>query len=383
MKDLYILSLHLAYGGLQKAVAEFANLMAERYRVHILSFYDMPSGPAYPIDSRVQIRYLYNDIPNREEFKAALHAKRPFSVLKEGIRASKTLVAKRTEMIRAIKGVTSGIIVSTRDEYAVLLSRYGHKDVIKIAQLHQDYAYEKQMARHFAHDYGNIDLFTLLSPKMAEEAKEIMKNNRHTRVAYVPNFIMEIPPEAEPAEKRKEVIAVGRLHPVKGFDRLVRSFAALHAEFPEWTLRIVGDGEAYQTIQNAVHDCKAEEYVVLAGKYSQEQITDAMAKASVYALSSYSEGFPYVLLEAMAGSLPIAAYNTRGGLEMLVKHRENGFLVQTEEEFREALAMLMRDDELRETMGRESRGLLQSFTGKAVAETWFQLIEELEHERKV
>ena len=201
MKDVYILSLHLAYGGLQRAVCEFANMMAEHYQVHILSFYDMPSGPAYPIDSRVQIRYLYNDIPNREEFKAALKGKRPFSVLKEGIRATRTLIAKRTGIIHAVKSISSGIIMSTRDEYAVLLSRYGKKNVVKIAQLHQDFAYEKQLPRHFAHDYENIDLFTLLSPKLAREAKEIMKENRHTKVVYVPNFMMEVPPEANLAEK--------------------------------------------------------------------------------------------------------------------------------------------------------------------------------------
>ena len=383
MKDLYILSLHLAYGGLQRAVCEFANLMAEHYQVHILSFYDMPSGPAYPIDSRVSIRYLYNDIPNREEFKAALKEKRPLSALIEGIRATRTLIAKRTGIIRAVKGISSGIIVSTRDEYAVLLSRYGKKNVVKIAQLHQDFAYEKQMPRHFAHDYENIDLFTLLSPKLAREAKEIMKENRHTKVVYVPNFMMEVPPEASLTEKKKEVIAVGRLHPVKGFDRMIESFASLHAAFPDWTLRIVGDGEEYPKLEKTVRDCKAEEYVILAGKYATEEITAAMAEASVYAMSSYSEGFPYVLLEAMAGSLPIVAYDTRGGLDMLVKQGENGYLVQTKEAFEKSLAALMRDTELREKMALKSRSLVQQFTGEAVAETWYQLIEEQCHDKEV
>ena len=188
MKDLYILSLHLAYGGLQKAVAEFANLMADHYMVHILSFYNMPLGPAYPIDSRVQIHYLYDDIPNREEFHAALAGRNLPGVLREGLRATKTLLAKRQLIIQAIKNISSGIIVSTRDEYAVLLSRFGKKNIVKIAQFHEDHAYKKDLVRHFSHDYGNIDLFVLLSPKMAEEVREIMKDNRHTRVVYIPNF---------------------------------------------------------------------------------------------------------------------------------------------------------------------------------------------------
>jgi glycosyltransferase involved in cell wall biosynthesis len=382
VKDLYILSLHLAYGGLQKAVAEFANLMAEHYQVHILSFYDMPLGPAYPIDSRVQIHYLYDDVPNREEFREALAGRKLPSVIREGLRATRTLLAKRLRIIQAIRNISSGIIVGTRDEYAVMLSRYGRKNVIKIAQFHEDHAYKKNLVRHFANDYGNIDLFVLLSPKMVKEVKEIMKENHHTRVVYIPNFIREIPAEAPPEKKQRIVIAAGRLHPVKGFDRLIESFAALHSSFPEWSLKIVGDGEEYQTLQDRIAACGAEEYVVLAGRYTAEEIEAAMAEASVYALSSYSEGFPFVLMEAMAGSLPIVAYETRGGLGMMVKDGETGFLVDSKEQFEEKLALLMRDDELRAAMGRASRAELQAFTVEAVGGQWVELIEELCHDKE-
>ena len=377
LKDLYILSLHLAYGGLQKAVAEFANLMAEHYQVHILSFYNMPLGPAYPIDSRVQIQYLYDDIPNREEFREALAGRKLPAVLREGLRAAKTLIAKRLCIIQAIRSISSGIIVGTRDEHAVMLSRYGRKNVVKIAQFHEDHGYKKDLVRHFTHDYGNIDLFVLLSPKMVEEVKEIMKENHHTRVVYIPNFIRDIPAEASQEKKKKVVIAAGRLHPVKGFDRLIESFAALHPSFPEWSLKIVGDGEEYHSLQEKIAACGAEEYIMLAGRYTAEEIEAAMAEASVYALSSHSEGFPFVLMEAMAGSLPIVAYETRGGLGMMVKDGETGFLVHNREQFEEKLALLIRDGELRTAMGRASRTALQAFTAETVGGQWVELIEEL------
>ena len=382
MKDLYILSLHLAYGGLQKAVAEFANLMADHYQVHILSFYDMPLGPAYPIDSRVQIQYLYDDVPNREEFREALAGRKLPTVLREGLRATRTLLAKRLRIIQAIRNISSGIIVGTRDEHAVMLSRYGRKNVVKIAQFHEDHAFKKDLVRHFSHDYGNIDLFVLLSPKMAEEVKEIMKDNHHTRVVYIPNFIRDIPEEAPPEKKKKTVIAAGRLHPVKGFDRLIESFAELHPSFPDWSLKIVGDGEEYQSLQEKITACGAGEYVALAGRYSAEEIETAMAEASVYALSSHSEGFPFVLMEAMAGSLPIVAYETRGGLGMMVKDGETGFLVQTREQFEDKLALLMRNDEMRAAMGRASREKLQAFTAEAVGGQWVEQIEELCHDKE-
>ena len=87
MKSLHIFALHLAYGGVEKAVSEFSNIMAEKYDVTIHSVYKMPDSPAYPIDSRVHIRYLLDDIPNRKEFKAAVAEKNLPGVIKEGFRA--------------------------------------------------------------------------------------------------------------------------------------------------------------------------------------------------------------------------------------------------------------------------------------------------------
>ena len=69
----------------------------------------MPLGPAYPIDSRVQIHYLYDDVPNREEFREALAGRKLPSVIREGLRATRTLLAKRLRIIQAIRNISSGI----------------------------------------------------------------------------------------------------------------------------------------------------------------------------------------------------------------------------------------------------------------------------------
>ncbi len=383
MRKVTILALHLAYGGVEKAVCEFANLMAERYDVEILSVYDMPNAPAYPIDSRVKITYLLKDIPNREEWKEALHARNIPSLLKESVRAAAILVQKRTSVIRAVRNIPSGVVVAMRDEHAVLLSRYGQAGVMKIAQLHQDHAYEKKLVRHFQHDYGGIDVFTLLSPKMEQEVQELMQGNKHTRVLYVPNFMETIPPEADPRNRDRTVLSVGRLHPVKGYDRLIRLFAKIHEQFPAWKLVIVGSGEEQGRLEKCISEFALEGCVTLAGRYSAPEVQQAMTKAAVFAMSSYSEGFPFVLLEAMSCSLPIVAFDTRGGLNMLVHDGENGRLVGQEEDFCEALACLMRDDALREKMAGSSRALSLAFSREAVGKIWFDLIEEhFQHERE-
>lgn len=378
MKSLHIFALHLAYCGVEKAVSEFSGIMADRYDVTIHSVYRMPDSPAYPIDSRVKIEYLLDDIPNRQEFKAAVAAGNLSAVLKEGFRAVRILHGKRSSLIRAIRSIQDGIIVTTRDEHNILLSRYGRPGVKKVAQFHEDHDYRSHLVRHFKHNYGNIDLFVLLSPKMVREVQEmIQRTNRHTRVAYVPNFMKNTPPEVPYDGREKTVLAVGRLAWVKGFDRLIELFARLHPNFPEWKLKIIGGGELYDSLQEKIASCSASSFITLTGKLPPAQVITEMQKASLFALSSYTESFPFVLLEAMSCSLPIAAFNTRGGLDMIVHSGENGYLSENADAFLSSLSALMDDASLRARMAAKSRELSAQYTAGAVEETWYRLIEDL------
>ena len=83
MKKVRIIALHLAFGGIEKAICSMANLFAEHYEVEILSVYQMPDSPAFPLDERVKLRWLLDDIPNREEWKAALSARSLSGVARE------------------------------------------------------------------------------------------------------------------------------------------------------------------------------------------------------------------------------------------------------------------------------------------------------------
>ena len=77
MKKVYIFALHLAFGGIEKAIISMANIFCEKYDVEIISVYNMPDSPAFGLDDRVKVRYLLKDVPNREEWKAAIARKNP------------------------------------------------------------------------------------------------------------------------------------------------------------------------------------------------------------------------------------------------------------------------------------------------------------------
>ena len=127
MKTIHILALHLAYGGVEKAIISMANLFVEKYDVEIICVYNMPGSPAFPLDSRVKVRYLLDENPNREEWKDAVRRKDPVAFIRESIKSVRVLAGKKLAVIDTIKSIHDGILITTRHEDNLVLSNTGTK----------------------------------------------------------------------------------------------------------------------------------------------------------------------------------------------------------------------------------------------------------------
>ena len=379
MKKVHIIALHLAFGGIEKAICSMANLFAERCEVEIVSVYKMPDAPAFSLDERVKIRYLLSDTPNREEWKAAFIQHSFPGVVKESLRAVKILRDKKRAVIETIQGIDNGVLITTRPEDNVLLSRYGRPGVLKIAQLHQDHRFDPKLVKSFQRDYGGVDVFVLLTPGLRDEVREMLRgHNDHTDVVYIPNFLEHYPDNTEKYTRDKTVLAVGRLHEVKRFDLLVRMFAGLHGQFPDWRLRIVGEGEDRGKLEALIRELHAEDYVNLTGRKDAVGVEEEMLRASIFAMTSRSEGFPFVLLEAESCGLPLIAFDVRVGPGFVVENGVNGFLIAEGDQtgYCEKLAEFMDGAELRQKMAQEAMRHAQAFSREKVAEIWYALIGE-------
>ena len=377
MKKVRIIALHLAFGGIEKAICSMANLFAERCEVEILSVYHMPDSPAFPLSEQVNVRWLLDDIPNREDWKAALSARDLPGIARESIRAAKILREKKRAVVEAIRSADDGVVITTRPEDNVLLSRYGRPGALKIAQLHQDHRFDKKLVKSFKKEYGGVDVFALLTPGLRDEVRDMMRgNNSHTRCVYLPNFLEHFPENPGKYAREKTVLAVGRLHEVKRFDLLIRLFAALHRQFPDWKLRIVGDGDEREKLENTIRELNAEDYVNLTGRKDAAGVEEEMLRASVFAMSSRSEGFPFVLLEAQSCGLPVVAFDVRVGPGFVVQDGVNGYLAadMVYEDFCEKLASLMKDEDQRRRMSEAAIAHAAEFSREKVGEMWYSLI---------
>ena len=246
-----------------------------------------------------------------------------------------------------------------------------------IGQLHHDHCFEKKYIRAFRRGYRNLDVLALLTPQLVEEARTLMEgHNDHTKLVYMPNFLEHFPEEVKLQGREKTLIAVGRVAEVKRFDLLARQFVHLHPRVPDWKLRLIGDGEDLPKIRQYVSEQNAADYIELPGQMRNDQVEREMLRASLFAMSSRSEGFPFVLLEAQSCALPIVAYDVRVGPGYLVEEGKTGFLVPEGEQqtYEDRIVELMQDANRREAMGAEAMKHAQSFSRDRVAEKWFQVI---------
>lgn len=376
MKKIRIIALHLAYGGIEKAIISMANLFAEKYDVEIISVYNMPNSPAFPLSDKVSVRYLLGEVPNREEFKAAVKAKNPVSILREGIKSIRILRGKKRGVTETIKSINEGVIITTRNEDNVLLSKYGSKNVLKIAQLHHDHKFDKKLAHDFGTVYGNIDVFTLLTDGLAAEARSMLPADSRTKVMCMPNFLEHFPENVSYNSKEKIALAVGRLDPVKGFDRLIEAFSDIHSIMPDWQLRIVGEGTERERLEKLIEEYDLAGCVTLTGMQDSEGVEKEMRRASLFLMSSHSEGLPFVLIEAFSAMLPAVAYDVRVGPGAVIEDGVSGCLVPDGDRaaFAERTCRLMSDEALRRQMAEKALECSKFYSRENISRLWDSIL---------
>ncbi|WP_404987711.1 glycosyltransferase [Clostridium culturomicium] len=374
-KKIYITALHLLHGGVEMSISLIANALVEKgYEVEILCSYNL-GEPSYSIDPKVKITYLTDLKPNKDEFKAAVKEKNIINILKEGLYSVRVLREKKSSMAKAIKNIENGTILSTRNEHSVLLSKYGKEQVNKVAQLHHDHKFDGNLIKDFQNNYSNIDYFVLLTELLRDEVEEMLKgHNDKTKCLCIPNFLEE--EEIENLHKEKQVVAVGRLHSVKGFDRLIDIWAIASKECPEWKLKIIGGGEEEASIKGKINELDLNNSVELTGMLNHEETMKEMSKSGVFAMTSHSEGFPFVLIEALMCSTPIVAFDVRVGPRAIIEDGKDGYLIPDKEleQYANQLIKLIKDENLRDELSKNAKVKSKEFMKDKILEKWIEIL---------
>ena len=174
--------------------------------------------------------------------------------------------------------------------------------------------------------------------------------------------------------KKKTILAVGRLHEQKGFDMLLQAWQAIEKEYPERTLRIVGEGPRRAELE-AQAGTLGLKHVSLAGR--TENVADEYSEASLFVLSSRYEGLPLALIEAMWSGVPCVAFDCpQGPAELL--DQERGWLVPVNdvEKLTEQIEyVISHPDEAQERARKAQQFAHATYSEQTIMPEWKRIIE--------
>lgn len=375
MKKITILALHLGYGGIERCISNLANSLANDYEINIISTYKLYNQPGFKIDKKVKIDYLIEDLkPNRQELKSSLKHFQWLTFMKELKKSFMILKLKRKLMIQAIQNCDSDIMISTRDIHNLWLSKYGKKEVLKIGWEHNHHHGNKKYIHKLVKSVHGLDYFVLVSKDLTQFYTSKLKNYS-VECVYIPNSIDFFPKEKAKLET-ENLVSIGRLSKEKGYLDLIDVFKDIHQKYPNAKLNIIGDGPERSKIEKKIQDFHLTNSIILHGFQERDYMNKILQESSVYLMTSYTESFGLVLIEAFSHGLPCVAYSSAEGASEIISDNWDGYLIQdrNQEKMVKRICELLANRNRRLVMGSNGVKKAKEFTTEKTKEKWLEIL---------
>ena len=370
MKKITFLLLHLGLGGIETSIVNTANCLCKDLDVELVSFYKFPNN--HVIDPKVKVKYLYNGVPNRDEFKHALKHFNIIGVFKEGFKAAKILHLRKKLIVDEIKNSDSDYIVSTRIEFSTLLDKYGKDSTVKIVQEHIHHNWNKSLIRKLS-NLKRIDYLFSLTQSLKDDYDRFLAKNHHIKICVVPNMI-DMQKETSDL-KSKNIITISRLTTVKRVNELIDIFSKLDNK--DNKLYVIGAGPEADNLKKQVEEMGLTDRVVLAGYKTKKEMLPYIMDSSVFALTSTLEGLPMVLLEAMSFGIPCIAYKVESGIIDIIDNDVNGYFIENrdESEYIDKLNKMLKDNKKLQKLGKGAKEKSKKFSKSEIRKVWLDILK--------
>lgn len=235
---------------------------------------------------------------------------------------------------------------------------------------------EKQTRKRYRYLYEASDVVSLLSDSMIDPFKKRIGEPNADRLTAINNpVVTAIPDSGTIPEKEKMAVWCGRLeYGQKRTDRMLQIWKRINRLQPEWQLKILGSGDwdYYKDLIDR-HGIKNAEVVGFCNP------SEYYARAAILCMTSTTEGFGMVLVEAQSyGCVPIA-YNSFSSLHDIITDGVNGISVKAfdEYEYVKKLSQLMSDTDMRNRMAANGIESIHRFDAETIAGQWLDLFDNL------
>ncbi len=177
----------------------------------------------------------------------------------------------------------------------------------------------------------------------------------------------------------KVALSVGRLTSQKGFDRMLCAWRLVEDEVCDWELRIVGEGEERESLEQAVRELDLH-HVTLPG--TSDDMPCVYRGASMYLSTARFEGLPMTMIEAQSFGLPILTFDYLTGPREMVEGNNSGVIVHGDEQAQiaglaHAIINCSKDRARLVRMGESAVRARTRFAVAPIVEQWKDLLARL------
>ncbi|WP_431981896.1 glycosyltransferase family 4 protein [Streptomyces qinglanensis] len=366
-----------AIGGTVRTTYNLARCLAEHHDVEVVSVFRTRDRPVFDPGPGVRLRPLVDTRGVRSPDSLGAEHTRPAKVFPEADGKYPMYSELTDRLIGDHLGSTEAdVVIGTRPGLNVHLARQTRRGPVRLGQEHLTLAtHSRSLRRVLRTVYPRLDALTTVTEADAADYRRLLRLPG-VRVEAVPNSVPA--PAVEPADgTSKWVVAAGRLAPAKRYDLLVRAFAKVVAERPDWRLRIYGGGRERPELRSLIDELGLYNHVFLMGPI--HPIEPEWAKGSIAAVTSSLESFGMTIVEAMRCGLPVVATDCPHGPAEIVRPGVDGRLVPTgdEDAVAGALLGLINDDELRRRMGRAALADSARFDPSLIGARYESILHDL------
>lgn len=354
------------HGGIEKVMATKANYFATLpgVELYIITTEQKGNDPCYYLDERIHLIDLRIDYNRSSSYFSLVNLKK--AVLH---------FFRQRRLLRKLKPT---VIISPNYNFDHYWLPFVKGNIKLVKERHSSRYFEEDQRAHAKglkafrfriNDWidSKYDHIVVLN-----ESEEKYVKSRNAVV--IPNPIEDAGLYAKLSNK--QVMAAGRISAIKGFDQLIDAWKYVKMREPDWQLHIYGQDylDTRERLEKLIAMYGLEDVVFFKG--SVEDIPKVMTDYSIYAMTSKSECFPMVLLEALSVGLPIVSYDAPNGPRYIVKNGEDGFLTELHDPkgFSEKLILLMQNENLRKAMGIAAKKNANRFITDAVMAQWKSLL---------
>jgi glycosyltransferase involved in cell wall biosynthesis len=391
VKIRFLITNAYGVGGTIRTTYNVAGELAKRHDVEIVSVHKNRDVPAFPVPRGVTLRHLSDRSRSARARDRRARGPRRLRVWARGLlRLTPSVLIHRADfrykrfslesdikLWRFIRSVEDGVLIGTRAGLNLAIARLAHPGVVAVGQEHLNYTkYKPSLRKAFAELYPRLEAYSTLTERDAEAFRQHLGSGE-ANVVCIPNGIPGVEGPRS-SNSSRIVLAAGRLTRQKGFDRLIPAWAQVQAKHPDWELRIFGSGKLRPELEALIAKHGVGETARLMG-YT-DRLPEEMAKAAFYVMSSRFEGFPMVLLEAMATGLPVVSFDCPNGPADLVTRGKDGFVVPNGKVKSLAGAMIRMIElghDVRHAFGEAAYEKAKQYRVDAVALRWEELLQEL------